>query len=152
MKRSSLLSFAPVLAGLLVFASPAIAQTNKDEAAAKLKPAPSADSAMRADVNRLIQRANALERIWPWEQLPDAELDRVARYGKRVVPLLLELLPDDPEASSAPDYRVQQNAALVLCRIYGVQDFFGNIYGNRASEAINRSIRGFWLSKVAESK
>ena len=109
-------------------------------------------AAMKADVNRLIVRAEKLERLWPW-QSPIPEIDRVARHGKRVAPLLLELLDDDPDdpAPEARAWTVQQQAALGLCRIFGVSEECGRIYCNRAAREVNKGVKKFWLSQISEA-
>ena len=107
--------------------------------------------AMKADVDRLVARAEKLERLWPW-QSPIPEVDRVVRHGRRVAPLLVELLVDDPDnqAPEAPAWTVQQQAALALCRIYGVSDACGRVYCNRATQDVNRGVKKFWRSKISE--
>ena len=67
---------------------------------------------MKADVHRLVVRAKALKRLWPWQPaIP--EVTRVARHGKQVAPLLIELLDDDPDPvlEDRIDHGVQQQAA-----------------------------------------
>jgi hypothetical protein len=86
---------------------------------------------MKADVHRLVVRAKTLKRLWPWEPaIP--EVARVARRGKRAAPLLLELLDDDPDPvrEGFIDEHVQQQAALALCKIYGVIEQCGRVYCN----------------------
>jgi hypothetical protein len=89
-------------------------------------------SVMKADVARLVTRAATLKSLWPW-QAPIPEVSRVARHGKRVAPLLLELLADDPDdvPSDQYDWRVQQQAALALCRIFGVSEECSHAIGRR---------------------
>jgi hypothetical protein len=107
---------------------------------------------MKADVNRLVARAEKVERLWPW-QSPIPEVERVVRHGKRIAPLLVALLDEDPDVPSpeAPAWTVQQQAALALCRIFGVSQECGRIYCNRATQEINRGVRIFWLSKISEA-
>src|SRR5512138_634214 len=87
------------------------------------------DLGMQADVDRLVARAEKLERLWPWQR-PIHEIDAVARHGTRVAPLLVRLLDDDPDSGEPQvhEWRVQQQAALALCRIYAVIDECGHVY------------------------
>jgi hypothetical protein len=75
-----------------------------------------------------------------------------ARHGKRVAPLLMDLIGDDPDLPELdrPDWPVQQQAALALCRIYGVSEECGHVYCNRISEEENRNVKRYWLSKIVE--
>src|SRR5512136_878898 len=83
---------------------------------------PSQDE-MRTEVSRLVKAAEELTTLWPWSG-PVPEVARVAAYGKPIAPLLVDLLADDPESVEEPsqkiDLHVQQQAALALCKIYGV--------------------------------
>jgi hypothetical protein len=108
-------------------------------------------AAMKSDVNRLVARAEKLKLLWPW-QGPIPEVRRVARHGKRVAPLLVALLDDDPGFDPGGlDERVQQQAALALCHIFGVSEDCGHVYCNRALRDTNRGVKKFWLSKISES-
>jgi hypothetical protein len=105
--------------------------------------------AMRADVNRLAARAEKLERLWPWQgAIP--EVQRVVRHGKAAAPLLLALLDDDPDAGTdgVTEWRVQQQAALALCRIFRVSEECGHIYCNRASREANQGVKKFWSAQI----
>jgi hypothetical protein len=106
---------------------------------------------MRADVDRLVARATELGSLWPWKAAYP-EIDRVARHGKAVAPLLLALLADDPDEieTAMPEWRVQQNAALALCRIYKVSEACGHVYCNRTSREVNKGVRRFWVEKTSE--
>ena len=106
---------------------------------------------MKADVHRLVVHAKTLKRLWPWQPaIP--EVTRVARHGKRVAPLLIELLDDDPDPKLEDriDHSVQQQAALALCKIYGVIDQCGRVYCNRASVEENKAVKQYWLAKISE--
>ena len=114
-------------------------------------PPPTPTAEMRADVDRLVARAAALNSLWPW-MAAYPEIDRVVRHGKAVAPLLVALLavdPHEPEPEMA-DWRVQQNAALALCRIYKVSEECGHVYCNRTSREVNKGVRRFWLEKTSE--
>jgi hypothetical protein len=109
-------------------------------------------SAMRADVKALVARAAKQPRLWPWD-IANGQIARVVRHGPAIAPLLLALLPDDPENSDPViDERIQQHAALALCRIFGVVEECGHVYCNRASRDTNLGIRAFWVSKVAAGR
>jgi ribosomal protein S13 len=48
------------------------------------------------------------------------------------------------------DHGVQQQAALALCKIYGVIDQCGRVYCNRASVEENKAVKHYWLAKLSE--
>jgi hypothetical protein len=117
---------------------------------------PSPTALMRRDVNRLVARARALNTVWPW-QLAIPEVDRVARHGIAVAPLLVALLPDDPEeaildSSGGLDLAAQQQVEIALCRIFGIREDCGYIYCNRVSDDVNLRIKQFWLTKIKEAQ
>jgi hypothetical protein len=107
---------------------------------------------MKADVARLVSAAEELERLWPW-QGPIPEVARVVGHGKAIAPMLtvlLEAAPDDPSRSGRRiEWRVQQQAAIALCRIFHVSEECGHIYCNRATPEVNASVKRFWLTKIA---
>lgn len=109
----------------------------------------SATRQMKADVHQLVVRAKTQTRLWPWQPaIP--EVARVARHGKKVAPLLIELLDDDPDPvrEGFIDERVQQQAALALCKIYGVIEQCGRVWCNRALPEENRAVKQFWASQT----
>lgn len=108
-------------------------------------------AAMKADVERMVARAEQLTTLWPW-QGPIPEIELVVRHGKAVAPALLALLDDDPDDIPRPmrAWQVQQQAALALCRLYGVPDDCGSIYCNRASREQNRGVKRFWQETISE--
>jgi hypothetical protein len=85
---------------------------------------------MQADVNRLVRAAENLARTWPSQPPPPVpEVTIVARNGKAVVPLLVGLLSDDPNAErDRKQWKVQQQVALALCRIYSESEHCGRTY------------------------
>jgi hypothetical protein len=89
--------------------------------------------------------------LWSWQPaIP--EVTRVARHGKRVAPLLIERLDDDPDPvlEDRIGRGVQQQAALALCNIYGVIDRCGRVHCNRASVEENKAVKQYWLAKLSE--
>ncbi len=104
--------------------------------------------------------------LMPWAA-PVPEIARVVRHGKAVVPLLIVLLPDDPDdpnlayeqwdekdimAGKQFDWRVEQNAAMALCRIYRVvTEPNCPRYDNRATRDVNKRVKTFWLRTMAEN-
>jgi len=74
---------------------------------------------MQPDVDRLVLAAEKLTGTWPSQPPPIPEVAVVARHGKAVVPLLLALLSDDPNAErDLKRWKVQHQVSLVLGRIY----------------------------------
>jgi hypothetical protein len=58
---------------------------------------PAPPVAMQADVERLVQAAGRLTATWPSQPPPPLpQVPEVARQWKRVAPLLVALLSDDP--------------------------------------------------------
>lgn len=106
---------------------------------------------MRVVVERLVEAARNRTTLWPWEK-PDPEVAAVAEYGKEIAPLLVNLLADDPddpdESTPEIDWNIQQQAALALCKIYGISEEGGHVYMNRASREENASVKRFWVKKV----
>ena len=78
--------------------------------------------------------------------------DVLKMIDKQVTPLLIELLDDDPDPvlEDRIDHGVQQQAALALCKIYGVIDQCGRVYCNRASVEGNKAVKEYWLAKISE--
>ena len=101
---------------------------------------------MQTDVDRLVARAGEMDRLWPW-MAADREIDRVVRHGQAVVPLLGAFLAEDPDEPplEMADWRVQQHAALALCRIYKVSEQCGHVYCNRETREGNKGVRRFSL-------
>ena len=108
-------------------------------------------SAMKADVDRLVAAAEQRTDHWP-RQVPPAipEVGQVARHGKPVVPLLLSLLSDDPDAARDPKgWKVQQEAALALCRIYSQIPYCGRAYCEGDPPERLRFVKKGWLTKIS---
>ena len=109
---------------------------------------------MQPDVDRLVQAAENLTGTWPSQPPPAIpEVAVVARHGKAVVPLLMVLLSDDPDAERDPKrWKVQQQVALALSRIYSESQHCGRTYCDRdPRERIARAREG-WLRVIAADK
>lgn len=110
-----------------------------------------ARTVMESDVDGLVQAAEGLTGTWPSQPPPPVpEAAIVARHGTAVVPLLIALLSDDPNAErDRRRWRVQQQVALTLSRIYSEPTHCGRIYcdGDRP-ERIARVKEG-WLRVIA---
>ena len=107
--------------------------------------------AMRSDVDRLVQAAEKLEGTWPTQPPPAiAEVATVARHGKAVVPLLIALLSDDPNAESdRKRWKVQQQVALALSRIYSDSEYCGRIYCDGDPPERIGHVKEGWLRVIA---
>ena len=111
-------------------------------------------STMQTDVDRLVRAAEELTRTWPSQPPPAIpEVAIVARHGKAVVPLLMVLLSDDPNAErDRKRWKVQQQIALTLSRIYSESQHCGRIYcDGDPPERIGR-VREGWLRVIAADK
>jgi HEAT repeat protein len=108
-------------------------------------------ASMKADVDQLVRAAEELTEVWPSQPPPPIpEVALVARHGKPVVPLLTALLSDDPNAEGdRRRWRVQQQVALALCRIYSEPAGCGRAYcDGDPPERIGHMKQG-WLAKIA---
>ena len=108
-------------------------------------------STMQSDVDRLVQAAEKLAGTWPSQPPPAVpEVAIVARHGKAVVPLLMVLLSDDPDAErDLKRWKVQQQVSLLLGRIYSESQHCGRIYcDGDPPERIGR-VREGWLRVIA---
>jgi HEAT repeats/PBS lyase HEAT-like repeat len=111
-------------------------------------------STMQPDVDRLVRAAESLAGTWPSQPPPAIpEVAIVARHGKAVVPLLMVLLSDDPDAERDPKrWKVQQQVALALSRIYSESQHCGRTYcDGDPPERIARVKEG-WLRVIASDK
>jgi HEAT repeat protein len=109
---------------------------------------------MQPDVDRLVRAAEKLAGTWPSQPPPAVpEVAIVARHGRAVVPLLIVLLSDDPNAErDRKRWKVQQQVALALCRIYSESEHCGRTYcDGDSSERIAR-VRPGWLRVIASDK
>jgi HEAT repeat protein len=111
-------------------------------------------SPMQSDVDRLVRAAESLAGTWPSQPPPPIpEVAIVARHGKAVVPLLMALLSDDPQAErDRKRWKVQQQAALTLTEIYSESQHCGRTYcDGDPPERIGR-VRTGWLNVIASDK
>ena len=118
-----------------------------------MQPAPTtAARAMQADVNRLVRAAQQLTETWPTQPPPPVpEVALVARHGEPVTPMLLALLSDSSNVElDRRRWRVQQQAALALTRIYSESVHCGRVYcdGDAAERIAN--IKKGWLRVIAK--
>jgi hypothetical protein len=113
-------------------------------------PAPPTQS-MTVDVDRLVRAAEKRTEVWPTQAPPPIpEVALVARHGKGVTSLLLALLSDDPDAEpDAQRWKVQQQVALVLCRIYSESEHCGRAYCDGDPRDRIRGVKAGWLAKIA---
>ena len=106
---------------------------------------------MQRDVDRLVRAAEKLTGTWPSQPPPPVpEVAVAARHGKVVVPLLVALLSDDPNAERDLErWKVQQQVSLTLSRIYSESQYCGRIYcDGDPSERIGNVKKG-WLRVIA---
>ena len=108
-------------------------------------------SAMQPDVDRLVRAAEKLTGTWPSQPPPPVpEVAVVARHGKIVVPLLVALLSDDPNAArDLKRWKVQQQIALTLSRIYSESQHCGRIYCDGDPPERIGHVREGWLRVIA---
>ena len=108
---------------------------------------PQADPNMQADVDRLVRAAEQLKGIWPSQPPPPIpEVALVAGYGRRVTPLLVALLSDDPNARrDDKHWKVAQQATLALSRIYSEPAHCGRIYCDDDPPERIGQVRKGWL-------
>ncbi len=109
-------------------------------------------AAMKADVDRLVRAAEQLNDVWPTQTPPPIpEVALVARHGKSVVPLLIALLSDDPNAErDRKRWKVQQQAALALCRIYSEPTTYCEpAYPDGSVPQWTANAKKVWLAKIS---
>jgi hypothetical protein len=110
-----------------------------------------ATRAMQADVDRLVRAAEQLTETWPTQPPPPIpEVALVARHGETVTAMLLALLSDDPNAErDRRRWRVQQQAALALTRIYSESVQCGRVYCDGDPPERIANIKNGWLRVIA---
>lgn len=112
---------------------------------------PVASSSVQQDLDRLVRAAATLTGTWPSQAPPPIpEVALVARHGKPVAPLLVAQLSDDPNVErDRKRWKVQQQLALALCRIYSESQHCGRAYcDGDPPERIGRIKEG-WLRVIA---
>ena len=109
---------------------------------------------MQSDVNRLVRAAETLTETWPSQPPPPIpEVAIVARHGKAVVPLLMMLLSDDPHAEhDRARWKVQQQVALALGRIYSESTHCGRAYCDGDPPDRIAGIKAGWLRVIASAE
>jgi len=113
-----------------------------------------AATTMQPDVERLVRAAEKLVGTWPSQPPPAIpEVAIVARHGKAVVPLLIVLLSDDPNAErDRKRWKVQQQVALTLSRIYSESQHCGRTCCDGDSPERIARVREGWLRVIASDK
>ena len=107
---------------------------------------------MQADVDRLVRAADQLTGTWPAQPPPPVpEVALVAKYGEPVTPMLLALLSDDPNVErDRKRWKVQQQAALALTRIYSEPEHCGRVYCDGDPRERIANIKNGWRRVIAE--
>jgi HEAT repeat protein len=110
-----------------------------------------AASTLELDVDHLVQAAAKLTGTWPAQPPPPMrEVAIVARHGRAVVPLLMELLSDDPNAErDIARWKVQQQASLTLSLIYAESPHCGRTYCDGDVPERIAQVRKGWLQVIA---
>jgi HEAT repeat protein len=109
---------------------------------------------MQPDVDRLVRAAAKLAGTWPSQPPPAIpEVAMVARHGKAVAPLLVTLLSDNPNAErDRQRWKVQQQVALTLSRIYSESPHCGRSYCDGDPPERIARVREGWLRVIASDK
>src|SRR5688572_21157332 len=107
--------------------------------------------AMQADVDRLVLAAQQLTETWPTQPPPPIpEVALVAQHGESVTPMLLALLSEDPSVErDRRRWKVQQQAALALIRIYSEPEQCGRVYCDGDPPERIANIKNGWLRAIA---
>jgi HEAT repeat protein len=110
-----------------------------------------ATRAMQADVDRLVRAAQQLTDTWPTQPPPPIpEVALVARHGEPITPMVLALLSDDANVErDRKRFKVHQQAALALSRIYSEPEHCGRIYCDGDSPERFANIKNGWLGAIA---
>lgn len=92
-------------------------------------------SEMIKDVIHLVEAAARHERAWEWDGECTPEVDRVARHGEGIAPLLVDLLDHGKEWTGVDEYiGFDQQIQLALCKIFEEQPKMGvNVYGETSA-------------------
>ena len=110
------------------------------------------DTRLNRDVAALVTSAEGSRPFWP-DEPPLPEVDRIATHGSRAGSALMALLGAESDDRSSPGLRnvhVEQQAALALCKIYGVLPTAGEtVRDARSTAQENSQVTGFWRRKVS---
>jgi hypothetical protein len=113
------------------------------------------DKGLARDIAALVASAESSHPVWP-DDPPLPEVDRVATRGSAAGSALVELLGaelDDPSNTNPRTVHVEQQAALALCKIYGVLPTAGETVPDSRSTPQNTSqVSGFWRRKISGAK
>lgn len=106
---------------------------------------------MQADVDRLARAAEQLTETWPTQPPPPIpEVALVAQHGEPTTSMLLALLSDDPDVErDRKRWKVQQQAALALTRIYSEPEQCGRVYCDGDPPERIANIKKGWLRVIA---
>ena len=108
-------------------------------------------SQMQQDVDRLIRAAAGVTDTWPRQAPPPIrEVAPVARHGKAVVPLLMDLLSDNPNwEREGGRWKVHQQVTLALSRIYAQGEYCGRIYCDGDPPERIANVKTGWRNVIA---
>jgi hypothetical protein len=114
-----------------------------------LAPAVAGSHDLELAVRRLVEAAETLDIAWPWRGAVP-EVPEVAKYGKSAAPLLVRQLEYGPETEAgAWNLHVEQQVALALCAVFGLEPVSGRtVYGVRSLDKEDRKVRRFWRMRV----
>ena len=104
---------------------------------------------MVKDIVQLTEASGRHNRAWEWDGECTPEVERVARHGKPVAPLLANLLDHGTGWSVDKNICYDQQLQLVLCKIFNEMPRLGiNIYGVRVREKDNLNAKAYWEQKM----
>jgi hypothetical protein len=113
------------------------------------------DKPLNRDIAALVASAESSRPVWP-DEPPLPEIDRVATHGSRAGSALVALLGtehDDPSSTDSRNVHVEQQAALALCKVYGVLPTAGETVRDARSTPLDSSqVSSFWRGKVSGQK
>ena len=111
-----------------------------------------APNSVEADVEQLVRAARTLTGVWPSQAPPPIrEVALVVRHGTRATPALVALMSDDANAEGDRQrWKVPQQAALALCRIYSQTSHCGRAYCDGDPPERIANVKSGWLRVIAE--
>jgi hypothetical protein len=123
-------------------------------ARAGAQPAILAAGEVQRDVASLVAAARELDTAWPW-QPPLPEMAAVVAHGEAAAAELasnLHFSSKEQWGTDSWDLHVEQQVALALCEIFGVQPQAGRtVYSVRASDEANAAVRDYWRERTGLS-